>query len=43
MGIIEELLGISPDGGSGSTELAFLVVGAIIIAAIIRRRLAAHR
>jgi hypothetical protein len=34
MDFIERLFGVSPDGGDGSTELIYLTVIAIIVAAL---------
>ena len=38
MDLIERLLGVSPDGGDGSTELMYLTVLAIIVVAYAWRR-----
>jgi hypothetical protein len=38
MDFIEQWFGISPDGGSGATELLFLVVALLIVAIILARR-----
>ncbi|MFL5226249.1 MAG: hypothetical protein ACJ8CH_22555 [Microvirga sp.] len=35
MDFIEQWFGISPDGGSGATELLYLVVAALVIAMIL--------
>jgi hypothetical protein len=38
MDFIERWLGVSPDGGDGSTEALYIVALGIIIAAFVRRR-----
>jgi MYXO-CTERM domain-containing protein len=38
MDFIERLLGISPDGGDGSTELMYLALLVVVIAAAAWRR-----
>jgi len=38
MDFIEQWFGISPDGGSGATELLFLLVALAIVAMILARR-----
>ena len=43
MDFIERLFGLSPDNGDGSTEILWLVVLAIVIAAIVYVRLARKR
>ena len=43
MDFIEQWFGISPDGGSGATELLVIGVGASIVVAFLARRWIAHR
>jgi hypothetical protein len=38
MDFIERWFGFSPDGGSGTTEMLFMLVGVALIAAFIGRR-----
>jgi hypothetical protein len=38
MDFIEEWFGISPDGGSGATELLYVVLGVLIVFLILARR-----
>lgn len=38
MNFIEQVFGISPDGGNGSTELMYLVVLGVVVLAYTRRR-----
>jgi len=38
MDFIEQWFGISPDGGSGATELLYVIVVAFIVLAILARR-----
>jgi len=40
---IEDLFGISPDGGSGATELAFVAAFAMIVVLVVWRRRAMRR
>ena len=46
MDFIERLFGISPDGGSGLTEVSYILLLALLILVLFRReiaRLAFHR
>ena len=38
MDFIERILGVSPDGGDGSLEVLYSIVGAVIVAAVVFRR-----
>jgi hypothetical protein len=38
MDFIERWLGISPDGGDGSTELLYIVAIAVVLAVLVGRR-----
>lgn len=40
---IEQLLGVSPDGGSGALELVYYAVIAFAIVAVVRRRMLKRR
>jgi hypothetical protein len=40
---IERLLGISPDGGDGSTEMLYLAAAVAIVALVLGRSLFARR
>jgi hypothetical protein len=40
---IEQLLGVSPDGGSGALELVYYAVFAFAIVVIVRRRVMRRR
>jgi MYXO-CTERM domain-containing protein len=40
---IEQLLGVSPDGGSGALELVYLGVAAFAVGAIVRWRVTRRR
>lgn len=43
MDFIEQWFGISPDGGSGATELLFIIVAILIVIMFLaRRRIAPH-
>jgi hypothetical protein len=43
MDFIEQIFGISPDGGDGSTELMYIVAFVAVVAAIVLRRVAKRR
>jgi hypothetical protein len=43
MDLIERLFGVSPDGGSGATELAMLLGVMLLVAVLSWRRSAARR
>ena len=38
MDFIERWLGVSPDGGDGSTELLYILVAAMVLALVFGRR-----
>ncbi len=38
MNLIEQIFGVSPDGGNGSTELMYLVVLGLIVLSYTERR-----
>jgi hypothetical protein len=38
LNFIERLFGVSPDGGSGTTELIYLVVAGIVVLSYIGRK-----
>jgi hypothetical protein len=38
MDFIEKWFGISPDGGDGSTELLYIIVLVVVVAAILGRK-----
>jgi hypothetical protein len=40
---IERVLHISPDGGSGATELVYLAVGVCVVVAVVAARLVRRR
>jgi hypothetical protein len=42
MDFIEQWFGVSPDGGSGATELLYIIVVGLVLALILRRRIAPH-
>ena len=43
MDFIEQLFGLSPDNGDGSTEILWLVVLAVVIAALVYFRIQRRR
>jgi hypothetical protein len=43
MDFIERILGISPDGGSGSLEALYLTIAVVVAGYLCRRWIVAHR
>jgi len=43
MDFIERLFGLSPDNGDGSTEILWLVVAAVVVAAFVYYRMKRRR